>query len=96
MNGINGGVMVSGMPKYPNIAEDYARTFVAQKALEVDVFLSSHAPQFGLHDKYRPGDPYDANRFVDPQGYRAAVERAEARYREQLASERNTSTQPSR
>ena len=96
MGGINGGVTVSAMPKYPNIAEDYARTFAAQKALEIDVFLSSHAGQFGLHDKYRPGDPYDPNRFVDPQGYRAAVERLEARYREQLASERNAATQPSR
>jgi metallo-beta-lactamase class B len=89
MAGINQGVTVSGMPKYPTIADDYARTFAAQKALPVDVFLASHAAQFGLHEKYKPGDPYDPNRFVDPQGYRAAVERLETLYREQLGRERS-------
>jgi metallo-beta-lactamase class B len=88
LGGINAGVTVSGMPKYPTIAEDYARTFAAQKALTIDVFLASHAAQFGLHEKYRPGDPYDPNRFVDPQGYRAAVERLEGIFRDQLAQER--------
>ena len=57
-------------------------------ALPVDVFLASHASQFGMHGKYKPGDTYDPNRFVDPQGYRAAVERLEGIYREQLARER--------
>ena len=87
MGSINPGVTVSGMPKYPTIGEDYARTFAAQKALPVDVFLASHAAQFGMHEKYQPGDAYDPNRFVDPQGYLAAVERLEGLYREQLAKE---------
>jgi metallo-beta-lactamase class B len=88
MGSINPGVTVRGMPKYPTIGDDYARTFAAQKALPVDVFLASHAAQFGMHEKYQPGDAYDANRFVDPEGYRAAVERLETIYREQLARER--------
>ena len=89
MPGINAGVTVSGMPKYPTIADDYARTFAAQKALSIDVFLASHAAQFRLHDKHKPGDAYDPNRFVDPAGFRAAVERLEGLYREQLARERS-------
>lgn len=88
MGSINPGVTVSGMPKYPTIGDDYARTFAAQKALPVDVFLASHAAQFRMHEKYKPGDAYDPNRFVDPQGYLAAVERLETTYREQLARER--------
>ena len=88
MGSINPGVTVSGMPKYPAIGDDYARTFAAQKALPVDVFLASHAAQFRMHEKYQPGDAYDPNRFVDPQGYLAAVERLEGVYREQLARER--------
>jgi len=88
MGSINPGVTVRGMPKYPTIGDDYARTFAAQKALPVDVFLASHASQFGMHAKYKPGDAYDAERFVDPEGYRAAVERLETIYREQLARER--------
>ena len=88
MGSINPGVTVSGMPKYPGIGADYARTFAAQKALPVDVFLASHASQFRLHEKYKPGDAYDPNRFVDPLGFRAEVERLEKIYLEQLARER--------
>jgi len=88
MAGINAGVTVSGMPKYATIADDYARTFAAQKALPVDVFLASHAAQFRMHEKYKPGDAYDPNRFVDPAGYLAAVERLEKLYLDQLARER--------
>ena len=88
MGSINPGVTVSGMPQYPGIGGDYARTFAARKALPVDVFLASHASQFGMHEKYKPGDAYDPNRFVDSAGYLAAVERLETIYREQLARER--------
>jgi ABC-type amino acid transport substrate-binding protein len=89
LGSINPGVTVNGMPKYPTIAADYAKTFASQKALQVDVFLASHAAQFRMHEKYKQGDPYDPNRFVDPAGYRAAVERAEKNYLDQLAKERS-------
>ncbi len=88
MGSINPGVTVSGMPKYPEIGDDYARTFKAQKDMAVDIWLASHASQFRLHDKYKPGDPYDPDRFVDPQGFKAAVEGLEKTYRDQLARER--------
>jgi metallo-beta-lactamase class B len=88
MGSINPGVTVSGMPKYPGIGEDYARTFKAQKDMAIDVWLASHASQFKLHEKYKPGDRFNPDRFVDPQGFKAAVEQLEKTYREQLARER--------
>jgi metallo-beta-lactamase class B len=88
MGSINPGVTVSGMANYPGITEDYARTFKAQKDLPIDVWLASHASQFKLHEKYKPGDPFNPDRFVDPQGFKAAVEQLEKTYREQLARER--------
>jgi metallo-beta-lactamase class B len=88
MGSINPGVTVSGMPTYPGIAEDYARTFKAQKDMAIDVWLASHAAQFKMHEKYKPGDPFKADRFVDPQGFKAAVEQLEKAYREQLTRER--------
>ncbi len=88
MGSINPGVKLLHNARYPEIANDYARTFERQKALACDIFLSSHASQYGLHKKYTPGAAYDPERFVDPAGYRAAVESAENAYRRQLAEER--------
>jgi metallo-beta-lactamase class B len=76
------------MPTYPGIADDYAGTFRAQKDMKIDVWLASHASQFRLHDKYKPGDPYDPNRFVDPAGFLASVQRLEKTFLDQLAAER--------
>jgi metallo-beta-lactamase class B len=57
------------------------------KELTIDVWLASHASQFGLHDKYKSGDPYNPDRLVDPAGYLAAVERLEKACLDQLARE---------
>lgn len=88
MGSINPGVRVTGMPGYPTIGDDYARTFLAQKDLPVDVWLASHASQFGLHQKYAPGDPYSPTRFVDPDGYRRAVQQLERTFLTQRDAER--------
>lgn len=88
MGSINPGVTLKGMPGYPAIGADYARTFAAQRALQLDVFLSSHASQFRMHTKYKPGDAYSPTRFVDPDGYRTAVEGLEKAYQAQLLKEK--------
>jgi metallo-beta-lactamase class B len=88
MPSINPGVRLTGMPGFPAIAQAYARTFHAQKEMKIDVWFASHASQFGLHDKYKPGDRYDPNRFVDPEGFQRAVARLQTIYLNQLASER--------
>ena len=88
MGSINPGVTVTGMPAYPGIEQDYARTFARQRAMTVDVFLSSHATQFRMHEKYKPGDPYNPDRFVDPEGFMDAVARLEKAYRDQVLKER--------
>jgi metallo-beta-lactamase class B len=87
MPSINPGVRVSGMPKFPDIAQAYAATFHDQKETKIDIFLASHAVQFDLHKKYAPGDPYRADRFVDPAGFQSSVATLEKAYRAQLQSE---------
>lgn len=89
MGSINPGVTVSGMAKYPGIARDYARTFRAQKDMGVDIWLASHAAQFRMHEKYKPGDAFNPERFVDPAGFLAAVRQLEQVYLAQLARERS-------
>ena len=88
MGSINPGVKVSGMPAFPGITDAYAQTFAKQKQIVPEVWVASHAKQFNLHEKYKPGDAYDANRFVDPEGFRAAVLKLEKIYLDQLAQER--------
>ena len=88
MGSINPGVTVTGMATYPGIQQDYARTFAAQRAMTIDVFLASHASQFRMHEKYKPGDPYNPDRFVDPKGFMDAVRRLEKAYLDQVAKER--------
>ena len=89
MGSINPGTILIGNKKYPQIADDYARTYREQKKLDCDVFLSSHASQYRLHDKWKPGQAYNPNTFVDPEGYKAAVARAESVYSEWLVKEKN-------
>ncbi len=88
MGSINPGVTLTGMPGYPDIAADYARTFNAQKELKIDVFLASHASQIKLHEKYTPGDPYDPERFVAPAFFMESVLKLEQTYQAQLARDR--------
>jgi metallo-beta-lactamase class B len=76
------------MPAFTGITKAYADTFARQKQLTPEVWVSSHAGHFNLHEKYKPGDAYDANRFVDPAGYRAKIERYEKLYLDQLQKER--------
>ena len=63
----------TAIPAYPNIAADYAYTLSAMKKLSFDIWLSSHASQFGLHEKHKPGDPYNPAAFFDRSGYDAAI-----------------------
>ena len=90
MGSINPGTVLIGNKKYPQIADDYARTFREQKKLECDIFLSSHASQYSLHEKWKPGQAYSPDTFVDPEGYKAAVARQEAAYFQWLAKEKGS------
>ena len=88
MGSMNPGLRLSKDPTYPGIAGDFAETFRRQKAMEVDVWVAAHASQYGLHDKYRPGDAYSPETFVDPEGFRNLVAHYEKLFEEQLAAER--------
>ena len=88
MGFINPGKQLVVDPTYPGVADDFAQTYRRQKAMDVDVWVAAHGSQYGLHDKYAPGQEYDPDTFVDPDGFLAAVERLERIYRAQLAEEK--------
>ena len=80
---VNAGYKLVGNKEYPEIAEDFARTFRVLKALHCDIFLGAHGSYYNMEAKYpklKPG----VNPFVDPEGYRAYVEEREKAYRAAL------------
>jgi metallo-beta-lactamase class B len=87
MNTSNDHTRLVNNSEYPQSAEDYANTFAMQKTLDVDIWVAAHGAQYGLHDKLQPGDSYDPDRFVDPEGYLEAVEHWEQMIQQRLATQ---------
>jgi metallo-beta-lactamase class B len=87
MDGINAGVKLLGSPGYPTIVADFANTLKDQATYTPDIWVSSHAGQFNLHQVYKPGDPYNPARFGDLAAYRAKIEGYQKAYQKQLAEE---------
>lgn len=69
------------MPGYPTVGKDYAYTLGALKKSQFDIWLSSHAGQFGLHDKHKPGDKYNPQAFIDRKGFDEAINDLQNAYR---------------
>ncbi len=88
MGTINPGKKLYVDPTYPGVGDDFARTFAKQKAMHVDVWVAAHGSQYGLHEKYAPGQAYSPETFVDPDGFRAAVDSLARLYLDQVAEER--------
>jgi metallo-beta-lactamase class B len=88
---VNSGVRFLRNPTYPGIADDYARTFRVLRALPCDVFLGSHGVYYRMAEKYRMMQAgAAANPFIDPEGYRAFVNRAGKDYLDLLSKEAAT------
>jgi metallo-beta-lactamase class B len=64
----------SDIPTYPQIASDYAYTLKSLKGLQFDLWVASHASQFNLHKKHKPGDAYNPVVFMDRKGYDEQLE----------------------
>lgn len=88
MGTVNAGKRLAVEPTYPGVAADFAHTYTVQKQMEVDVWAAAHGSQYGLHDKWQPGQAYSPDTFVDPEGFVAAVERLEQAFLRALAEER--------
>jgi metallo-beta-lactamase class B len=86
---VNPGVRLVRNARYPEIADDFRRSFAVWKSLPCDVPLGAHGHFYDMDAKRRrlPGER-GANPFIDPEGYRRLVADAEQRFEEQLADER--------
>jgi metallo-beta-lactamase class B len=75
--GVNPGYILVNNPDYPQIAEDYIRSFAALRELPCDVFLGAHGTFYGLAEKYPKLGKGGPNPFIDPTGYRAYIDAQE-------------------
>ena len=65
---------LSGMAKYPNISDDIRRSFDKQKQISPELWVAAHASQYDMQRKLKSGS------FIDPQGYKQAVQQAEKNF----------------
>jgi metallo-beta-lactamase class B len=79
---VNPGYILVGNKNYPQIAQDYVKTFAVLKSLPCDIFLGAHGAYFGLKAKYEKRKD-GANPFIDPEGYKAYVAEREDTFRKE-------------
>jgi metallo-beta-lactamase class B len=78
---------LSGMQAYPNVGKDYAYTLASLLTLQFDLWVASHASQFGLHEKRKAGDAYNPEVFNDRPGYEATINTIKREYDKRLKEE---------
>ena len=77
---VNPGYVLVGNKDYPQIAQDYVKTFKVLKGLPCDLFLGAHGAYFGMKAKYEKAKAGEANPLIDPEGYKAYVAEREATF----------------
>ena len=83
------GYQLVGNKDYPDIVDDYTRSFAWFKNAKVDIFLGSHAGFFGLEDKSKALKAgAKINPFIDPQGYREFIDEADKAFRQKLSEQK--------
>jgi metallo-beta-lactamase class B len=87
--GVNPGYVLVNNKDYPEIADDYVRSFKVMRSLPVDVFLGAHGNFYNLTEKYarleKGGGP---NPFIDPEGFKQYVDRSEKTFQTRLAEQK--------
>jgi metallo-beta-lactamase class B len=85
---VNDGYKLVNNEKYPQIADDYEKTFRVLKSLPCDIFLGAHGNYFGMEAKYALAKTTPLVAFVDPEGYKKYVAGRETAFRNALAKQR--------
>ncbi len=81
---VNPGYKLVNNRSYPQIAQDYERTFRILKSLACDVFLGAHGDYYGMSAKAARIGEGGSNPFIDPEGYQKYVAEREQAFRAEL------------
>ena len=72
---------------YPGIAQDFARTFEMLRSLPCDIFLGAHGSYFDLKSKLPRMAGEGPRVFLDPDGYKEFVAKAQTAFETTLKKE---------
>ena len=86
---VNPGYRLVENKDYPEIAQDFAKTFEVLQGLPCDIFLGAHGEYYGMLAKYERLKGAEKNPFIDPEGYRAYVELKAKAFRKTLGEQEN-------
>jgi acetyl esterase/lipase len=84
---VNPGFQLVNNKDYPEIADDFNRTFQILKSLPCDVFLGAHGGYYGMVERHALLGKGGANPFVNPEGYKEYVALKERAFRKTLAEQ---------
>ena len=83
------GYKLVGNEHYPEIVSDYEATYKRLKALDIDIFLASHASAFDMAEKLKVRRQGTAsNAFIDRSGFLNYLNATETSFRKLLESQR--------
>lgn len=88
---VNSGYRLVDNAAYPQIANDFDRTFRVLKSLPCDIFLGAHGSYFDLASKL---ERVASGSLVDSAGYRAFVADREQAFRAELEKQRAERMKP--
>lgn len=84
---VNDGTSLVGNPKYPQIVDDWQRTYAILDTLVGDIWVSAHTAVFDMKGKSaRIGQP-SGNPYVDPRGFRRHILDSRQRFNTRLAGQ---------
>jgi arylformamidase len=86
---VNPGFQLVNNVDYPEMADDFAKTFDVLKSLPCDVFLGAHGGYYGMVERHALLKKGQANPFVNPAGYKEYVALKERAFRKTLAEQKD-------
>lgn len=92
---VNPGYILVGNRNYPQIAEDYEKTFTVLSQLPADLFLGAHGSYFGMKGKYEKlKTAGGSNPFIDPAGYESYVKERRNSFRKEWERQKKNPGSP--
>jgi metallo-beta-lactamase class B len=87
--GWNPGYVLVNNKDYPQIADDYVRSFATLRKLPCDIFLAAHGAFYDVDAKYAKLQKGGPNPFLDHAGYLAYIDLKEKQFYAELERQKS-------